>query len=55
MREAGVQAGFSYEESEMVAISGYSLVDQLSAIKSLINRPSFSLVDKQICMIGEAF
>ena len=55
LREAGIQAGFTYEESEMVAITGYTLVEQLSAIKSLINRPSFSLVDKQIRMIGEAF
>ena len=39
----------------MVSVSGFTLHDQVAAIKSLINRPSYSLSDMQIRMIAEAF
>lgn len=41
-----MQAGYYYEESEMVSVSGFTLRDQLASVKSLINRPSFSLNEK---------
>lgn len=55
LREVGSQAGYFYEESEMVSVSGFTLRDQLASIKSLINRPQYSLSDKQITNIAEAF
>lgn len=39
----------------MLSISSYTIGDQLTCIKSLINRPSFSLNEKQLRMIKEAF
>lgn len=55
LKEQGQAAGFQYDETEMVRVSGYTVRDQLACIKSLINRPSYSLSDRQIRMICDAF
>lgn len=55
LKEAGLRANYTYSEEEMVSVSGFTIRDQLSSIKSLINRPGYSLSDKQIKLIAEAF
>lgn len=51
----GDVSGYQYVEGEMLSVSSYTIADQLTCIKSLINRPSFALNDKQMRMIKEAF
>ena len=51
----GDVSGYQYQEGEMLSVSSYTIADQLTCVKSLINRPSFALNDKQLKMIKEAF
>jgi hypothetical protein len=55
LQTQGDVSGYQYVEGEMLSISSYTIGDQLTCIKSLINRPSFSLSEKQVRMIKEAF
>jgi hypothetical protein len=51
----GDVSGYQYVDGEMLSVSSYTIADQLTCIKSLINRPSFSLNEKQLRMISTAF
>jgi hypothetical protein len=55
LQTQGDVSGYQYVEGEMLSISSYTIGDQLTCIKSLINRKAYSLTDKQCKLIHQKF